>query len=390
MQTAILSIDGNIGSGKSTLYNNLKKHYEDRSDICFVPEPVDDWKNIVDSENVPILTNLYKNTATYAFRFQMMAYISRLHLLRQKVKENKYKIIISERSVETDKNVFAKMLYDDGMIEHDEYQIYNKWFDEFLDDIKLTGIIYVKAEPSICYDRVKIRAREGENIPIEYLQKCHNYHEDWLSSIENKLTIEANENVRNDETDNLRKEWIKTIDIWLQNYNNINDIDNSSNNQTESINIELTRPNNYIIDECTFSKDSLFHLQFDGACRGNPSNELGLGAVISYKNEVKYEESTKMNIENGTNNMAEYQSLILGMKLALKHNINYLHVEGDSNLVVSQMNGKFAVKSENLIDLHNTAKELEKKFSFIKFHHIKREFNTKADALANKALDDKL
>ena len=382
MQPAILSIDGNIGSGKSTLYNNLKKHYEDRSDICFVPEPVDDWKNIVDSEKVPILTNLYKNTAKYAFRFQMMAYISRLHLLRQKVKENKYKIIISERSVETDKNVFAKMLYDDGMIEHDEYQIYNKWFNEFLDDIKLTGIIYVKAEPSICYDRVKIRAREGENIPIEYLQKCHNYHEDWLSSIENKLTIEANENVRNDETDNLRKEWIKTIDIWLQNY--------TIDPQSQGNDMELTIPNSYTIDETIFTKDSLFHLQFDGACRGNPSNELGLGSVISYKNEVKYEESSKMNIENGTNNMAEYQSLIQGMKLALKHNINCLHVEGDSNLVVNQMNGKFAVKSENLIDLHNTAKELEKQFSFIKFHHIKREFNTKADALANKALNDKL
>lgn len=382
MQPVILSIDGNIGSGKSTLYNNLKKYYDDRSDICFVPEPVNDWKNIVDSENVPILTNLYKNTTKFAFRFQMMAYISRLHLLRQKVKENKYKIIISERSVETDKNVFAKMLYDDGMIEHDEYQIYNKWFNEFLDDIKLTGIIYVKAEPSVCFERVKIRAREGENIPIEYLQKCHKYHEDWLSSIEKKLIIEANENVGNDETDSLRKEWIKTINDWLETYN----IDS----QSQSNDIELTIPDNLIIDETSFTKDSLFHLQFDGACRGNPSNELGLGAVINYKNEVKYEEFSKMNIENGTNNMAEYHSLILGMKLALQHNINYLHVEGDSNLVINQMNGKFAVKSENLIDLHNTAKELEKKFSFIKFHHIKREFNTKADALANKALDEKM
>ena len=179
----ILSIDGNIGSGKSTLYNNLQKHYSDNDTICFVPEPVDEWKNIVDSNNVPILTNLYKDTNKYAFRFQMMAYISRLHLLRQKVKENKYKIIISERSVETDKNVFAKMLYDDGLIEHDEYQIYNKWFDEFIDDIKLTGIIYVKAEPSVCNDRVKIRAREGEDsIPLDYLQKCHQYQLHALSA----------------------------------------------------------------------------------------------------------------------------------------------------------------------------------------------------------------
>jgi Deoxynucleoside kinases len=79
----ILSIDGNIGSGKSTLYDDLQKYYKDNDSICFVPEPVEDWKSIVDSDNVPILTNLYKNTNKYAFRFQMMAYISRLNLLRK-------------------------------------------------------------------------------------------------------------------------------------------------------------------------------------------------------------------------------------------------------------------------------------------------------------------
>ena len=58
----ILSIDGNIGSGKSTLYKDLQSHYKNNADICFVPEPVDDWTHIVDGDNVPILTNLYKDT----------------------------------------------------------------------------------------------------------------------------------------------------------------------------------------------------------------------------------------------------------------------------------------------------------------------------------------
>ena len=79
----ILSIDGNIGSGKSTLYADLQTYYANNNDICFVPEPVDEWKSIIDHEGTPILTNLYKNTPKYAFRFQMMAYISRLHLLSQ-------------------------------------------------------------------------------------------------------------------------------------------------------------------------------------------------------------------------------------------------------------------------------------------------------------------
>ena len=173
----IISIDGNIGSGKSTLYTDLQDYYKENEDIGFCPEPVDSWTTIVDEKGVPILTNLYSDTKKYAFRFQMMAYISRLHLLRLKIKENKYKVIISERSVSTDRNVFAKMLFDDGLIELDEYTIYNKWFDEFLDDLKLGGIIYVKADSEVCNERVKIRSREGENIPLEYLKKCHCYHE---------------------------------------------------------------------------------------------------------------------------------------------------------------------------------------------------------------------
>ena len=236
----ILSIDGNIGSGKSTLYKDLQAYYSNNADICFVPEPVDDWTHIVDANNTPILTNLYKDTKKYAFRFQMMAYISRLHLLRQKVKENKYKIIISERSVQTDRNVFAKMLYDDGLIEHDEYQIYNKWFDEFLDDMRLGGIIYVKAEPEICAARVKIRAREGETIAIEYLQKCHQYHETWLENISETLVIEANVDTSIKENIGIREGWIASVDKWISSYLSIElkqincSNDNSSDNRNDS------------------------------------------------------------------------------------------------------------------------------------------------------------
>jgi len=220
MKPVILSIDGNIGSGKSTLYNNLKEYYKNRNDICFVPEPVDSWNSIVDCNNTPILTNLYQDTKKYAFRFQMMAYISRLHLLRNVIKENKYTIIISERCVHTDKNVFAKMLYNDGNIEHDEFQIYNQWFDEFLDDIKISGIIYVRASPNTCDERVKIRARAGETIPLSYLQQCHDYHEQWLNNINNKLIIDAEVNINNNK--NITDEWINTIDSWIKSNFDVN------------------------------------------------------------------------------------------------------------------------------------------------------------------------
>ena len=373
----IISIDGNIGSGKSTLYTDLQKHYQDRSDICFVPEPVDDWTKIVDAENTPILTNLYKDTKKYAFRFQMMAYISRLHLLRKKVKENKYRIIISERSVQTDRNVFAKMLFDDDMIENDEYQIYNEWFDEFLDDMNLGGIIYVRAEPNVCAERVIIRGREGETIPIEYLQKCHQYHEDWLKNSTNKLTIEANVDTRVKENAHIREDWISRIEDWM-----VNELRISPGNPSNPSN-----PSNLIN----------YIIQFDGACRGNPSNTLGLGYLLktrdannitASKNDTLLDQQcSHHHTMNGTNNEAEYLSMIKGMELALKHNLTNIVLEGDSMLVINQMTGKFQVKAENLIPLYNTAKELESRFNSVQYQHVKREFNKEADKLANKGLD---
>lgn len=195
----IVSIDGNIGSGKSTKVFHLKNYFTQQQNntskrIYFLQEPVDDWHSIVDKDGTPILTNFYKDTKKFAFRFQMMAYISRLTLLRKAVKSGQYDIIISERCVATDRNVFAKMLYDAGDIEEDEYNIYNKWYHEFLDDVPITGLIYIKASPEICMERIKKRAREGENIPYDYIASCNQYHDNWIENETcKKLIIDGNQ-----------------------------------------------------------------------------------------------------------------------------------------------------------------------------------------------------
>ena len=62
-----------------------------------------------------------------------------------------------------------------------EIQIYKKWFDEFVKDFPFSGIIYVGTEPSKSLERVKIRIRKGEDIPLNYLKQCHLYHEKWLN-----------------------------------------------------------------------------------------------------------------------------------------------------------------------------------------------------------------
>ena len=193
----IISFDGNIGSGKSTTCEEYEQYlkngmggsdsdgtsfFPNIDEVCFLDEPVALWNQVCDKNGVNILTNLYKDIRANAFKFQMMAYISRLSLLRKAVKDPKIKLIITERSVETDRNVFAKMLYDTGDISHDEFQIYTLWFDEFLTDVPLGGIVYIHASPDVCVERIHKRARVGETIQPEYIERCHKYHEDWIRS----------------------------------------------------------------------------------------------------------------------------------------------------------------------------------------------------------------
>lgn len=189
--TYIFSIEGNIGSGKSTLVKELKKSIPNILDkkVVYVQEPVNEWSKIKDKKGETILEKFYANQHKYAFSFQMMAYISRLALLRNIVRENPDAIIITERSVFTDREVFAKMLYDEGKIEEVDYQIYLKWFDEFIEEIPVTGLIYVTTTPEKSKERVDLRARAGESIPLSYLQRCHNYHETWIKNIKKQVCL---------------------------------------------------------------------------------------------------------------------------------------------------------------------------------------------------------
>lgn len=192
----IFSIEGNIGSGKSTLVDLLKKTKKHKSfpndlSIVYLQEPVKQWSKIKNENNIGILEEFYKNPKKWAFSFQMMAYISRLSLLKKTIRENPNSIIITERSIFTDRNVFAKMLYDDKNISHIDYQIYNTWFDEFVKELTLSGIIYVKTSPNKCFERIKKRNRPGENIEIKYLNKCSEYHNTWIESQNNILYLDG-------------------------------------------------------------------------------------------------------------------------------------------------------------------------------------------------------
>ena len=210
----IIVVQGNIGSGKSTFVEKLKSRYSGRKDICFLQEPVNEWLTIKDKQGVNILENYYKDQPKYAFMFQMMAYISRLAMLKRAIESNEYQYIITERCLNTDRNVFCKMLYDDGLIEDIGYQIYNKWFDEFNNFNTIDYIhVYLKTDPLVSKKRVDKRARVEETIPLEYLTKCHEYHDKWLLTTEQKVIV-LDSNQDTDINPNI-DHWYAMVEVYL-------------------------------------------------------------------------------------------------------------------------------------------------------------------------------
>ena len=186
---------------------------------------MNEWDKIKDSNGITILKKFYADQEKYSFPFQMMAYISRLNILKNTIKmidqdktDTKY-ILITERCLYTDKFVFAKMLHDQGKIEDVCYKIYMNWFDEFTNEFSISYSIYVKTDPNICYNRINKRARDGEEIiALSYLNECNNYHEEFMSETNkfkgNKLTLCGNVDIY--ENKSIIKEWLNKIHDFIQ------------------------------------------------------------------------------------------------------------------------------------------------------------------------------
>ena len=179
----IISLDGNIGAGKSTLLEKIKEacpEYE-----CIL-EPVGEWTTLKNDDGKSLLQMFYEDKKRWAYSFQNCAILTRIKALREAIRStqvSKKRIIITERSVLTDRYVFAEMLRDSGDLNGLEWTLYTKWFDEFASDLPLRGIIYIDTGVALSAERIHIRGREGEGgIPLEYLSALEAQHEKWVAS----------------------------------------------------------------------------------------------------------------------------------------------------------------------------------------------------------------
>lgn len=195
----VITIEGPIGVGKSTFSQILKSNWEN-SEI--VPEPVDLWKNLINSDGKNMLDTFYTDIKRYAYTFQNVACITRMMKMEETFKTSNSQYIFLDRSLATDKHVFEKMLYDSGMINELEHQAYNLWCDFYWkyvrDNSKMIPIhIYLKCDAKICKQRIAKRGREEEaGISLEYLEDLNKYHDAWLvdgADKFNTIVIDCNE-----------------------------------------------------------------------------------------------------------------------------------------------------------------------------------------------------
>jgi ribonuclease HI len=127
-------------------------------------------------------------------------------------------------------------------------------------------------------------------------------------------------------------------------------------------------------------------LYTDGGARGNPG-PAGIGVMLQNEEGELLGEVSRP-IGETTNNVAEYEALIAGLELAVVKGVTRLRICSDSELVVSQIEGKWKIKNDRLRALAVRARSLMKRFDSVSIEHVPRAQNADADRLANRAMDE--
>jgi len=169
-------LEGNIGAGKSTFLRLVGNALP----LQIVPEPHTKWQQVGEHN---LLEKFYTDTKRWAYTFQSYAFVTRILEQQQFAINNPHQLQLLERSVYSDRYCFAKNCYETGLMSELEWNLYVDWFSWLVDTYaqKPDGFIYLKTDPTICYKRLQKRNRHEESaVGLDYLQKLHDRHEQWL------------------------------------------------------------------------------------------------------------------------------------------------------------------------------------------------------------------
>ena len=169
-----ICIEGNIGAGKSTVFNSLQTAFPDYQ--CF-PEPLSSWGDYIDL--------FYKDPKTWALPFSLKVLVEFSKI--QDTPNKKQTVHIVERSPMACRHIFTSLLKDDGIINCQQWDLFKNVHDilGWVPD----GIVYLKTPPDTCLDRLHRRARPCEaGVDIVYLKRLeHQYNKLFASGITNTI-----------------------------------------------------------------------------------------------------------------------------------------------------------------------------------------------------------
>ncbi|HKJ45328.1 MAG TPA: deoxynucleoside kinase [Balneolales bacterium] len=175
------AVAGNIGAGKSSLTDLLAKHYN--------------WKTFFESvDDNPYLSDFYEDMHRWSFNLQIYFLSSRFK--HQKKIIGQQESFIQDRTIYEDVEIFAKNLYEMGLMSERDYDNYRALFQEMITYLQPPDLlIYLRAQVPTLVRQIQNRGREYENtIRIEYLERLNRHYEDWISRYPHeKLIIDTDE-----------------------------------------------------------------------------------------------------------------------------------------------------------------------------------------------------
>jgi len=176
-----IAISGNIGSGKTSLTENLSKHFQ--------------WEAEFESvDNNPYLADFYEDMDRWAFHLQIYFLNSRIKQIKRIQKSKN--TVVQDRTIYEDAYIFARNLYVSGHINERDYQNYLSIFNSMIDLVAPPDLmIYLRADIPKLIERIQKRGRDFEDaMRIDYLKNLNTHYEEWISnySLGKLLIIDVN------------------------------------------------------------------------------------------------------------------------------------------------------------------------------------------------------
>lgn len=177
-------IEGNISAGKS----ELLKHFEEKTNVITIPEPLTRWENFFGTD---LLKLKYEDNEKFEFLFQSIANMTRMEQINEHCHKGVVKIM--ERSLQSSFNVFVKNSKENYHMDDLTFKALKYSHDILctkgaLDALTCPDLyIYLQTSPKICFKRMRERNREAEkNVDLKFLENLHIKHEEWLNQVDSE------------------------------------------------------------------------------------------------------------------------------------------------------------------------------------------------------------